>query len=156
MLSAAQPGVFSARRTARVGGGLKVDGMQPCPAAPIPVLPGRGPELRLYDTSDGQVRPVAAGPTATMYVCGITPYDATHLGHAATYLTFDLVHRLWLDSGHRVNYVQNVTDVDDPLFERPNRYGIGWRELADRETELFSEDMAALRVIPPRAYVAAT
>ena len=59
-----------------------------------------------------------------MYVCGITPYDATHLGHAATYLTFDLVYRLWLDSGHDVHYVQNITDVDDPLFERaaPRRY----------------------------------
>ncbi len=91
-----------------------------------------------------------------MYVCGITPYDATHLGHAATYLTFDLVHRLWLDAGHRVNYVQNITDVDDPLFERANRDGIDWRELADRETALFAEDMTALRVLPPHAYVAAT
>ena len=61
---------------------------------------------------------MTAGDTATMYVCGITPYDATHLGHAATYLTFDLVHRLWLDAGHDVHYVQNITDVDDPLFER--------------------------------------
>ena len=91
-----------------------------------------------------------------MYVCGITPYDATHLGHAATYLTFDLVHRVWLDSGHRVHYVQNITDVDDPLFERAERDGIDWRELADRETELFREDMAALRVLPPHDYVAAT
>ena len=91
-----------------------------------------------------------------MYVCGITPYDATHLGHAATYLTFDLVHRVWLDSGHQVHYVQNITDVDDPLFERAERDGIDWRELADRETELFREDMAALRVLPPHDYVAAT
>jgi len=156
MLSAAQPGVFSARRTARVGGGLKVDGMQSWPAAPIPALPGRGPELRLYDTSDGQVRPVAAGPTATMYVCGITPYDATHLGHAATYLAFDLIHRLWLDLGHDVHYVQNVTDVDDPLFERANRDGIDWRDLAAREVALYRDDMTALRVLPPREYVAAT
>ncbi|HEY2090025.1 MAG TPA: cysteine--1-D-myo-inosityl 2-amino-2-deoxy-alpha-D-glucopyranoside ligase, partial [Mycobacterium sp.] len=80
--------------------------MQSWSAAPIPALPGRGPELRLYDTSDRQVRPVAAGPAATMYVCGITPYDATHLGHAATYLAFDLIHRLWLDLGHEVHYVQ--------------------------------------------------
>ncbi len=65
-----------------------------------------------------------------MYVCGITPYDATHLGHAATYLAFDLVHRVWLDSGHQVHYVQNITDVDDPLFERANRDGVDWRELA--------------------------
>ena len=64
-----------------------------------------------------------------MYVCGITPYDATHLGHAATYLTFDLIQRVWRDNGHGVRYVQNVTDIDDPLFERADRDGIGWREL---------------------------
>ena len=84
----------------------------------VPRLPRRGPQLRLYDSSNRQVRPVSPGDTATMYVCSITPYDATHLGHAATYLAFDLVHRLWLDAGHRVHYVQNVIDVDDPLFER--------------------------------------
>jgi L-cysteine:1D-myo-inositol 2-amino-2-deoxy-alpha-D-glucopyranoside ligase len=130
--------------------------MQSWPSAQVPVLTGRGPELRLYDTSDRQVRPVAAGSTATMYVCGITPYDATHLGHAATYLAFDLIHRLWLDLGHDVHYVQNVTDVDDPLFERAKRDGIDWRELGDREVALFREDMAALRVLPPREYVGAT
>ena len=113
-------------------------------------------ELRLYDSSDRQVRPVASGSTATMYVCGITPYDATHLGHAATYLAFDLVHRVWLDAGHDVHYVQNITDIDDPLFERANRDGVDWRELGNRETDLFREDMAALRVLPPREYVAAT
>ena len=130
--------------------------MQSWPSAPVPTLPGRGPELRLYDTSDRQVRPVVAGPTATMYVCGITPYDATHLGHAATYLTFDLIQRLWLDLGHEVHYVQNVTDVDDPLFERANRDGLDWRELAAREVSLFRDDMTALRVLSPREYVAAT
>jgi L-cysteine:1D-myo-inositol 2-amino-2-deoxy-alpha-D-glucopyranoside ligase len=124
-------------------------------APSVPNLPGRGPELRLYDTADRQVRPVAAGPKATMYVCGITPYDATHLGHAATYLTFDLVHRYWLDAGHDVQYVQNVTDVDDPLFERAARDGIDWRALGDRETELFRQDMTALRVLPPHDYVGA-
>ena len=92
--------------------------MQSWPAPTVPELPGRGPQLRLYDSADRQVRPVSAGETATMYVCGITPYDATHLGHAATYLAFDLVNRLWLDAGHGVHYVQNITDVDDPLFER--------------------------------------
>ena len=130
--------------------------MQSWASTPPPALPGRGPELRLYDTSDRQVRPVAGGPTATMYVCGITPYDATHLGHAATYLTFDLIHRLWLDLGHDVHYVQNVTDVDDPLFERANRDGVRWQDLAAREIALFRDDMAALRVLPPREYVAAT
>lgn len=130
--------------------------MQSWPAVDIPELPGRGPQLRLYDSADRQIRPVVPGETATMYVCGITPYDATHLGHAATYLTFDLVQRVWRDNGHGVRYVQNVTDVDDPLFERADRDGIDWRELGDRETQLFREDMTALRVIPPSDYVAAT
>lgn len=134
----------------------KVDAMKSWSAPNLPVLPGRGPQLRLFDSADRQVRPVSPGTTATMYVCGITPYDATHLGHAATYLTFDLVNRLWRDGGHDVHYVQNITDVDDPLFERAQRDGIGWRELADRETDLFREDMGALRVLPPRDYVAAT
>jgi L-cysteine:1D-myo-inositol 2-amino-2-deoxy-alpha-D-glucopyranoside ligase len=130
--------------------------MQSWSAAPVPELPGQGPQLRLYDTSDRQVRPVTPGAMATMYVCGITPYDATHLGHAATYLAFDLVHRVWLDGGHRVHYVQNITDIDDPLFERADRDGVDWRQLADRETALFRTDMEALRVLPPHDYIGAT
>src|SRR3569833_1279678 len=130
--------------------------MQSWPAPRIPALEGRGAALRLYDSADRQGRPVGSGATATMYGCGITPYDATHLGHAATYLAFDLVHRVWLDGGPDVHYVQNITDVDDPLFERANRDGIDWRERGARETQLFREDMAALRVLPPRDYVAAT
>ena len=90
-----------------------------------------------------------------MYVCGITPYDATHLGHAFTYTTFDLIHRAWLDAGHQVDYVQNVTDIDDPLLERAVATGEDWRALADRETALFRTDMAALRVLPPTWYVGA-
>ncbi|MFB7723674.1 MULTISPECIES: cysteine--1-D-myo-inosityl 2-amino-2-deoxy-alpha-D-glucopyranoside ligase [unclassified Nocardia] len=121
----------------------------------VPTVPGSGPALRLFDTADRQVRPVTPGPTATMYVCGITPYDATHLGHAATYLTFDLVNRLWRDAGHEVHYVQNVTDVDDPLFERAARDGIDWRDLGTREINLFREDMEALRVVPPAHYIGA-
>jgi L-cysteine:1D-myo-inositol 2-amino-2-deoxy-alpha-D-glucopyranoside ligase len=88
-----------------------------------------------------------------MYVCGITPYDATHLGHAFTYLTFDLVQRVWRDAGFDVHYTQNVTDVDDPLLERANDRGIDWRDLAGSEIELFRGDMAALRIIPPREFV---
>ena len=121
----------------------------------VPPVPGRGPALRLYDTSERQVRPVSPGSTATMYVCGITPYDATHLGHAATYLTFDLVNRVWRDLGHDVHYVQNITDVDDPLFERATRDGIDWVDLGQREINLFRDDMAALRVLPPRDYIGA-
>jgi len=90
-----------------------------------------------------------------MYVCGITPYDATHLGHAATMITFDLVGRVWRDSGHRVRYVQNVTDIDDPLLERAARDGEDWVVLGMRETALFREDMEALRILPPEHYIGA-
>lgn len=121
----------------------------------LPTVPGAGPPLRLYDTADRQVRPVTPGATAKMYVCGITPYDATHLGHAATYLTFDLINRLWRDAGHDVHYVQNVTDVDDPLFERAARDGVDWRDLGSSEIALFREDMTALGVLPPRDYIGA-
>ncbi|MAU82822.1 MAG: cysteine--1-D-myo-inosityl 2-amino-2-deoxy-alpha-D-glucopyranoside ligase [Gordonia sp.] len=129
--------------------------MQSWPDPALPVIPGTGPALRLHDTSDAQVRPVSPGATATMYVCGITPYDATHLGHAATYVTFDVVNRVLRDLGHDVHYVQNVTDVDDPLFERADRDGVDWRDLGARETQLFREDMSALRVLPPRDYIGA-
>ena len=116
-------------------------------------MPGHGDPLRLFDTQSRSVRPVGAGPVARLYVCGITPYDATHLGHAATYVTFDLVGRALRDAGHRVHYVQNVTDVDDPLLERAARDGRDWRELATAEIDLFREDMTALAVIPPDQYV---
>ncbi|GAB09366.1 cysteine--1D-myo-inosityl 2-amino-2-deoxy-alpha-D-glucopyranoside ligase MshC [Gordonia araii NBRC 100433] len=129
--------------------------MQSWTSPELPVLAGSPPALRLYDTSARQVLPVAPGPTATMYVCGITPYDATHLGHASTYVTFDLINRLLRDAGHDVRYVQNVTDVDDPLFERAERDGIDWRELGDREIDLFRDDMTGLRVLPPEQYVGA-
>jgi L-cysteine:1D-myo-inositol 2-amino-2-deoxy-alpha-D-glucopyranoside ligase len=129
--------------------------MRSWPTTPIPTLPGTGRPLRLYDTATSEPRVTAPGPTATMYVCGITPYDATHLGHAATYLTFDLVQRVWLDAGHEVHYVQNVTDVDDPLLERAAQTGVDWRDLAAQQTELFRTDMAWLRVLPPRQYVGA-
>lgn len=90
-----------------------------------------------------------------MYVCGITPYDATHMGHASTYVAFDLIHRQWLDGGHAVHYVQNVTDIDDPLLERAIATGQDWRDIARAETALFREDMTALRVLPPRDYIGA-
>jgi L-cysteine:1D-myo-inositol 2-amino-2-deoxy-alpha-D-glucopyranoside ligase len=90
-----------------------------------------------------------------MYVCGITPYDATHLGHALTYVTFDIVQRALRDIGVQVSYVQNVTDVDEPLLERAARDGVDWRELAETETERFRQDMTALRVLPPEAYIGA-
>jgi L-cysteine:1D-myo-inositol 2-amino-2-deoxy-alpha-D-glucopyranoside ligase len=119
----------------------------------VPSLPGQAPPLRLFDTATDEVRATNPGPVARIYVCGITPYDATHLGHAATYVTFDLVQRAWLDAGHDVHYVQNVTDVDDPLLERAARDDQDWRELAAEQIELFRTDMTALRVLPPRDYV---
>ena len=125
-------------------------------AAPdLPALPGHGPAVCLYDTATKDRRLTAPGQVARMYVCGITPYDATHLGHAATYLTFDLLNRAWRDAGHRVDYVQNVTDVDEPLLERADRDGEDWRELAERETALFRTDMESLAVLPPDHFVGA-
>ncbi|MER7082091.1 cysteinyl-tRNA synthetase [Saccharopolyspora kobensis] len=129
--------------------------MQPWSSVPVPRVPGTPRPLRLFDTSAGAVKPTEPGAVARMYVCGITPYDATHLGHAATYLAFDLVHRVWLDNGHQVHYVQNVTDIDDPLLERAERDREDWVVLAMRETALFREDMEALRVVPPADFVGA-
>ena len=124
--------------------------MQSWSTQPVPRISGTPRPLRLYDTATGEVSPTAPGATATMYVCGITPYDATHLGHAATYLAFDLVNRVWRDAGHDVLYVQNVTDIDEPLLERAQRDHDDWVVLGMRETALFREDMEALRVLPPR------
>ena len=118
-------------------------------------LRGNGKPLALFDTSTGVVRPTAPAPHATMYVCGITPYDATHIGHANTYVAFDMINRVWRDAGHQVRYVQNVTDIDDPLLERAIATGENWREIADRETALFRDDMAGLNVLPPDHYIGA-
>lgn len=120
-------------------------------------LPRPDAGLRVHDSATRALRPAGPDPgtPARMYVCGITPYDATHLGHAATYLAYDLVNRVWLDAGYEVRYVQNATDVDDPLLERAEHTGEDWRALAERELELFRDDMTALRVLPPQAYVGA-
>ncbi|WP_326823461.1 cysteine--1-D-myo-inosityl 2-amino-2-deoxy-alpha-D-glucopyranoside ligase [Streptosporangium sp. NBC_01639] len=125
-------------------------------APKVPRLPGVGAPLRLFDTAAGEVGPTQPGSVARMYVCGITPYDATHMGHANTYLAFDLVNRVWRDAGHEVHFTQNATDVDDPLLERAEQTGQDWRELAEREIELFRTDMEALRILPPREYVGVT
>ena len=85
---------------------------------PVPVLPGKMPALRLFDTAAERPVTLKADGEQSMYVCGITPYDATHMGHAASYVAFDLLNRAWRDGGQHVAYVQNVTDVDDPLLER--------------------------------------
>jgi L-cysteine:1D-myo-inositol 2-amino-2-deoxy-alpha-D-glucopyranoside ligase len=117
---------------------------------------GAGDPPRVHDTATGAL--VAVGADAadvSIYVCGITPYDATHLGHAATYLLFDVLQRACLDAGRTVRYVQNVTDVDDPLLERATKTGEDWVAIAERETQLFRDDMAALRVLPPGQLVGA-
>ena len=122
----------------------------------VPSIPGTAAQLSLYDSADEKLKPVhVTGDTATMYVCGITPYDSTHLGHAATYVTFDVIYRMLLDQGHAVHYVQNVTDVDDPLFERAERDGVDWRDLGESQVQLFRSDMEQLGVIPPRDYIGA-
>ena len=124
-------------------------------AAIVPSLPGPGAEPYLANTATGELARAAAGQRAGLYACGITPYDATHLGHAATYVAWDLLVRAWRDSGHEVTYVQNVTDVDDPLLERADRDGEDWRALADREIARYRGDMEALRVLPPDRLVGA-
>ncbi|MGI8417436.1 MAG: cysteine--1-D-myo-inosityl 2-amino-2-deoxy-alpha-D-glucopyranoside ligase [Nakamurella sp.] len=121
------------------------------PEVPAPPISPAAP-LRLFDSASDGIRPTTPGDEALLYVCGITPYDSTHIGHAATYLTFDLVYRYWLAAGQRVRYVQNVTDVDDPLLERAERDGVDWRDLAASQIELFRGDMTALRVLPPERY----
>jgi len=129
--------------------------MDAWPTPAVPRLPGTPRPLALFDSARGSVAPTVPVGPARLYVCGITPYDATHLGHAATMITFDLINRLWRDAGHPVRYVQNVTDIDDPLLERAARDREDWVVLAMRETALFREDMAALRIIAPEHYVGA-
>jgi L-cysteine:1D-myo-inositol 2-amino-2-deoxy-alpha-D-glucopyranoside ligase len=129
--------------------------MKSWPAADVPDLPGPGREPMIWDTAAGALAMAASGNTATLYACGITPYDATHIGHAATFLAWDLLVRAWRDADKKVRYVQNVTDVDDPLLERADRDGEDWRALADREIALYRSDMTALRVLPPAEYIGA-
>src|SRR3954468_14646062 len=130
--------------------------MQAWSSRPVPRLesPAGSRPVRAFDSASQRL--VQVGPssgTARMYVCGITPYDATHIGHANTYVAFDLLNRAWRDAGLDVDYVQNITDVDDPLLERAARDGVDWAELAAEQTRLFGEDMAALNVLPPNHYV---
>jgi L-cysteine:1D-myo-inositol 2-amino-2-deoxy-alpha-D-glucopyranoside ligase len=91
-----------------------------------------------------------------IYVCGITPYDATHLGHAATYVAFDLINRYQHLAGNRLDFVENITDIDDPLLVRAKRDSIDWKVLAENQIDLFLTDMTALRVIPPSNLVTVT
>ncbi|MDP4652800.1 MAG: cysteine--1-D-myo-inosityl 2-amino-2-deoxy-alpha-D-glucopyranoside ligase [Candidatus Nanopelagicales bacterium] len=117
-----------------------------------PALAGiNHPTLQLFDSYKGKKVDIL-GEQSSIYICGITPYDATHMGHAATYLTFDLVNRYLKASGKNVSFVENITDIDDPLLERATRDNQDWRELAESQIELFREDMTSLGVLPPNAY----
>ena len=113
------------------------------------------PALNLTNSASGKKESIGRKQLYRMYVCGITPYDATHLGHAATYLTFDLINRYLTASGSEVRYVQNITDIDDPLLERAKRDGVDWTDLAHQQIDLFRSDMINLRVIPPAHYIGA-
>ena len=116
---------------------------------------GGFPLLSLTNSKSLSLEPLSAKNLYRMYVCGITPYDATHLGHAATYLTFDLINRYLLATGARVDYVQNITDIDDPLLERAARDNVDWQMLATSQIDLFRSDMVNLRIIPPKHYIGA-
>lgn len=121
----------------------------------LPQLPGQMPAINLHETTQQAVVALPGDGGASLYVCGITPYDATHMGHAATYVAFDLLNRAWRDQNRSVVYVQNVTDIDDPLLERAQRDSVDWRDLAAAQIELFQADMEALNVLPPDHYVGA-
>lgn len=129
--------------------------MRSWPDVYIPELSSRFtfPQLSLMNTAAGEIEVLPNKNRYRMYVCGITPYDATHLGHAATYLTFDLINRYLRATGAIVDFVQNITDIDDPLLERANRDGVDWRELAQSQIDLFKGDMTDLHVIPPKDYI---
>jgi L-cysteine:1D-myo-inositol 2-amino-2-deoxy-alpha-D-glucopyranoside ligase len=111
--------------------------------------------MHLYDTARQEVVPFEPGRLVTMYTCGITPYDATHVGHATVYVQYDVLQRRLIDLGHEVRCVRNITDVDDPLLERARSMGVHYLDLAAAEVKRFDDDMAALNVLPvfsePRA-----
>ena len=111
--------------------------------------------LILNDSKQGMVQ-VRNSRFFSMYVCGITPYDATHLGHAATYIAFDLINRYLKLEHTSVHFVENITDIDDPLFERASRDSIDWKTLAQSQISLFTEDMCALKILPPDDFVRVT
>ena len=125
------------------------------PPVVLPPIPVQLPALFLEDSSAGKVE-VKKSRFFSMYVCGITPYDATHLGHAATYLTFDLINRYLSLEHTNVNFVENVTDIDDPLLERANKTNQDWQQLAEDQLTLFKNDMSALRILPPDHLVKVT
>lgn len=129
--------------------------MKTWPPVTLPPISMQLPPLHLNDSKKGKVE-LKKSRFFSMYVCGITPYDATHLGHAATYLAFDLINRYLTLEHINVHFVENVTDVDDPLLERANKIGQDWKLLAEDQLTLFKNDMTALRVLPPEDLVKVT
>lgn len=127
--------------------------MQPWAQVEIPRLSHPAGAPVIFDSRSQVLRELATNRTGTIYVCGITPYDATHMGHAATYVAFDTLIRIWRASGVEVKYTQNITDVDDPLIERALKTGKNWQDIAVEQIALFQSDMIALRVIPPQNYI---
>lgn len=111
--------------------------------------------MKLFDTAQQEIVEFAPNQTVLMYTCGITPYDATHLGHAFTFISYDVLQRRLIDMGHQVKCVRNVTDVDDPLFAKARELGVHYLDLAAGEEARFESDMTALNALPvhstPRA-----
>ncbi len=106
--------------------------------------------LQLFNSLSGQKEPfVPSSSPVTMYVCGVTPYDTTHAGHAFTYVVFDVLHRYLLALGHPVRYVSNITDVDDSILERARNTNVDYRDLGDLQTRQFLKDMRDLNVLEP-------
>ena len=103
--------------------------------------------MRLYDTSRAEVVPFEPGPLVTMYTCGITPYDAAHMGHVAVYVTYDVLQRRLRDRGHSTRCVRNVTDVDDDILRKARELGVHFLDLAAEEMARFDSTMRALRLI---------
>ena len=127
--------------------------MQPWRGVSVPALNLGSSDFQVFDSRSQSLKLASTSKEASLYVCGITPYDATHMGHAATYVAFDTLHRFWLATGTKVSYTQNITDIDDPLLERAKLTGRAWQEIAVEQVDLFKADMEALRVIPPQNYV---
>src|SRR3984957_16268726 len=104
--------------------------------------------MQLYDTARREIVSFDPGPVVKMYTCGVTPYDAAHLGHAATYIAYDVIQRRLRDLGYRTRLVRNVTDVDDDILRKARELDVYYLDLADREMAAFSADMDALGLLP--------
>src|SRR3989441_8259213 len=113
--------------------------------------------MKLFNTLTQSLEEfVSRDDKVRIYVCGVTPYDTTHLGHAFTYVSFDTLNRYLEFQGYTVNYVQNVTDIDDDVLRKARELGMAWDELGRRETERYLNDMDALNVRRPNVYARAT